>query len=117
MLVSNLAAQRLADDPEGSVSTGAGHEITTKRRLCHQRTCGLRTRKYRAGLLERLCAAASTRSWRRRLLFRFHRGHLFASSALMDPISKEFVARLDRFAKQQRVPVVQFRKGERKDDV
>ena len=49
--------------------------------------------------------------------FRFHRGHLFASSALMDPISKEFVARLDRFARQQRVPVVQFRKGERKDDV
>ena len=49
--------------------------------------------------------------------FRFHRGHLFASSALMDPISKEFVARVDRFAKQQRVPVVQFRKGERKDDV
>jgi hypothetical protein len=48
--------------------------------------------------------------------FRFHRGHLFASSALMDPISKEFVARVGRFAKQQRVPVVQFRKGERKDD-
>jgi hypothetical protein len=46
--------------------------------------------------------------------FRFHRGHLFASSAL---ISKEFVARVDRFAKQQRVPVVQFRKGEREDDV
>ena len=35
----------------------------------------------------------------------------------MEPISKEFVARLDRFARQQRVPVVQFRKGERKDDV
>ena len=49
--------------------------------------------------------------------FRFHRGHLFASSALMDPISKEFVGRLEGFAKQQRVPVVQFRKGERKDDV
>jgi hypothetical protein len=49
--------------------------------------------------------------------FRFHRGHPFASRVLMDPISKEFVARLDRFAKQQRVPVVQFRKGERKDDV
>src|SRR6516165_1404459 len=68
MLVSNLAAQRLADDPEGSVSTGAGHVITTKRRLCHQPTCGLRTRKYRSGVLERLRAAASTRSWRRRLL-------------------------------------------------
>jgi hypothetical protein len=27
------------------------------------------------------------------------------------------LGRVDRFAKQQRVPVVQFRKGERKDDV
>jgi len=35
----------------------------------------------------------------------------------MDPISKDFVARLERFAKQRRVSVVQFRKGERKDDV
>jgi hypothetical protein len=49
--------------------------------------------------------------------FRFHRGHLFASSALMDPISKDFVARLERFAKQHRVSVVPFRRGERKDDV
>jgi hypothetical protein len=30
--------------------------------------------------------------------FRFHRGHLFASSVLIGPISKEFVARLDRFS-------------------
>ena len=35
MLVSNLAAQRLEDDPEGSVSTGAGHENTTTRRRCY----------------------------------------------------------------------------------
>ena len=27
--------------------------------------------------------------------FRFHRGHQFASSALMDPISKTFVAALE----------------------
>jgi hypothetical protein len=33
--------------------------------------------------------------------FRVHRGHPFASSALMDPISKEFVARLESFAKEQ----------------
>ena len=32
--------------------------------------------------------------------FRFHRGHQFASSALMDPISKTFVAALEQFAKQ-----------------
>ena len=35
----------------------------------------------------------------------------------MDPISKDFVARLERFARQHWVSVVQFRKGERKDDV
>jgi hypothetical protein len=49
--------------------------------------------------------------------FRFHRGHQFASSALMDPISKRFVAELEQFAKQEQVPVIQFRKGERKDDI
>ena len=49
--------------------------------------------------------------------FRFHRGHRFASSVLMDPISKEFVQKLDAFATQNGIPVVPFRKGERKDDV
>ena len=49
--------------------------------------------------------------------FRFHRGHQFASSALMDPISKAFVKALEDFAKREKVPVVQFRKGERKDDI
>ena len=46
--------------------------------------------------------------------FRFHRGHQFASSALMDPISKTFVKALEDFARREKVPVVQFRKGERK---
>ncbi|HEX2332119.1 MAG TPA: hypothetical protein VHI32_02980 [Burkholderiales bacterium] len=49
--------------------------------------------------------------------FKFHRGHRFASSALMDPISKAFVAAIDEFASRQNVPMVAFRKGERKDDV
>ena len=49
--------------------------------------------------------------------FRFHRGHQFASSALMDPITKAFVASMERFSKQQQVPVVPFQKGQRKDDV
>jgi hypothetical protein len=49
--------------------------------------------------------------------FRGHRGHQFASSALMDPMTKEFVAAMERFTKQHQIPVVQFRKGERKDDV
>src|ERR1700758_3134475 len=49
--------------------------------------------------------------------FRFHRGHQFASSALMDPISKTFVAALEAFARQEKIPVIAFRKGQRKDDV
>src|SRR6266481_6784656 len=49
--------------------------------------------------------------------FRFHRGHQFASSVLMDPISKAFVAALEDFAKREQVPVIQFRKGQRKDDI
>lgn len=49
--------------------------------------------------------------------FRFHRGHRFASSALMDPMTKEFVAAIESFARRSGVAVVQFRKGERKDDI
>jgi hypothetical protein len=49
--------------------------------------------------------------------FRSHRGHQFASSALMDPMTRAFVASMEGFAKQQQIPVVQFRKGQRKDDV
>jgi hypothetical protein len=49
--------------------------------------------------------------------FRFHRGHRFASSVLMDPISKAFVQKLEAFATQHAIPMVAFRKGERKDEV
>src|ERR1700761_3696145 len=38
--------------------------------------------------------------------FRFHRGHQFASSALMDPISKTFVAALEAFARREQVPMI-----------
>ena len=49
--------------------------------------------------------------------FRAHLGHRFASSVLMDPISKSFVAALDSFARENQIPVMVFRKGERKDDI
>jgi hypothetical protein len=49
--------------------------------------------------------------------FRFHRGHRFASSALMDPMTKDFVQRLERFAAQEGIPVITFTKDEGKDDV
>src|SRR6202166_3847924 len=49
--------------------------------------------------------------------FRFHRVHQFASSALMDPISKTFVAALEEYARREKIPIIQFRKGQRKDDI
>jgi len=49
--------------------------------------------------------------------FRFHRGHTFASSALMDPISKSFIAAIGAFVKENAVPLVTFQKGQRKDNV
>jgi hypothetical protein len=49
--------------------------------------------------------------------FRHHRGHPFASSALMAPMTLSFVRRVERFVQQQQVPLIQFAKGQRKDDV
>jgi hypothetical protein len=49
--------------------------------------------------------------------FRSHRGQLFASSALMAPMSQAFVATIDRFVAEQAVPLVAFEKGQRKDEV
>ncbi len=49
--------------------------------------------------------------------FRQHRGHPFASSALMDPISKAFVAAIHGFVQAHSVPLITFEKGQRKDDV
>ena len=49
--------------------------------------------------------------------FRRHRGYPFASSALMDPMTKSFVAATEQFAKDHQVPLIPFHKGQRKDDV
>ncbi|MDR3708898.1 MAG: hypothetical protein P4L33_11405 [Capsulimonadaceae bacterium] len=49
--------------------------------------------------------------------FRDHRGMQFASSALMDPITKEFVKAIDKFATRNDIPVIAFLKGQRKDDI
>jgi hypothetical protein len=49
--------------------------------------------------------------------FRYHRGYAFASSALMDPITKGFVRDIEHFVRAEGVDLVSFEKGERKDDV
>ena len=49
--------------------------------------------------------------------FRKHRNAKFASSALMDPISRNFVDAIGKFVRKEHIPVVQFAKHQRKDDV
>jgi len=44
-------------------------------------------------------------------------GHQFASSGLMAPLSRAFVAAVERYAKNHAIDVVTFKKGERKDNV
>jgi hypothetical protein len=49
--------------------------------------------------------------------FKDHLGQAVASSALMAPRTEAFVAAIESFVKAHPIPVVEFRKGERKDDV
>jgi hypothetical protein len=46
-----------------------------------------------------------------------HHGQRFASTAAVVPMTEAFVQSIERFAKDQGVDVVQFRKGQRKDEV
>ena len=49
--------------------------------------------------------------------FREYRGHAFASSALMAPMTRAFVEAVEDFARSERLDVVSFEKKQRKDDV
>ena len=46
-----------------------------------------------------------------------HRGNIYPSTALMDPMSKTFVANIRNFIAARGVELVHFAKGQRKDDV
>ena len=46
-----------------------------------------------------------------------HRGHRFASSVLMAPMTRAFVADIEHFAASRGVDLVRFGKGQRKDDL
>ena len=43
--------------------------------------------------------------------FRKHRGHKFASSSLMDPMTKQFVASMEDYTKRQKYPGGSVPKG------
>ena len=49
--------------------------------------------------------------------FRQGRGHAFASSALMAPMTRAFVEALEGFARSEKLDIVTFEKKQRKDDV
>lgn len=49
--------------------------------------------------------------------FRFHRGQPVASSALMGVMTDAYLKEVAGFVVQHKIPVVQFSKGQRKDDV
>jgi hypothetical protein len=46
-----------------------------------------------------------------------HRGHHYASTALMDPMTKTFVAEVHGFVAARGLELISFAKGERKDDI
>src|SRR5262245_55802756 len=49
--------------------------------------------------------------------FRSHRGHTFASSALMDPMTKAFIAAVEDFTQHQGIPLFSFPLGQRKEEI
>jgi hypothetical protein len=46
-----------------------------------------------------------------------HRGHRFASGTQMGPMGRVFISSIERFAERERVPLIKFKAGERKDDI
>ena len=46
-----------------------------------------------------------------------HRGHVYASTALMDPMARAFVADIHGFVSARGLELVHFGKGQRKDDI
>jgi hypothetical protein len=49
--------------------------------------------------------------------FRYHRGQPVASSSLMGAMTNNFLDQVDAFVQKHKIPVVLFKKGQRKDDV
>ena len=49
--------------------------------------------------------------------WRHHRGYDFASSALMAPMSREFVSKIEGFCEQEGIDLVRLKRGVRKEDL
>ena len=49
--------------------------------------------------------------------FLHHRGHKVASSVLMAPMTQDFVQSIEKFIRENHLSLVEFKKGQRKDDI
>jgi hypothetical protein len=49
--------------------------------------------------------------------FQSHRGHRFVSSTQMGPMSRAFVGSIERFADREGIPIIRFRRKQRKEEV
>ena len=48
---------------------------------------------------------------------RRHRGHKVVSTAMVEPITRAFVSSIERFVAENGIPLLNFGKGQRKEDV
>jgi hypothetical protein len=48
---------------------------------------------------------------------RIHRGHPVASTAMVEPITRRFVESIERYVRDNNIPMITFGKGQRKDDI
>jgi hypothetical protein len=48
---------------------------------------------------------------------RRHRGHKVASTAMVEPITRAFVAGIERFVSANGIPLLNFEKGQRKEEI
>jgi hypothetical protein len=48
---------------------------------------------------------------------RIHRGHPVASTAMVEPFTRRFVASIEDYVRERNIPMIAFEKGQRKDDI
>src|SRR6201996_2627073 len=48
---------------------------------------------------------------------RIHHGHPVASTAMVEPITRRFVESIERYVRDNNIPMITFEKGQRKDDI
>src|SRR6201986_2585877 len=48
---------------------------------------------------------------------RIHHGHPAAPPAMVEPIARRFVESIERYVRDNNIPMITFEKGQRKDDI